>query len=209
MTSLFRADSLEGPSAFESDPLFGEDGGFISREAAVASSFEEQLAAAFEEGRQAGSAELPWDDVNLLRSAADALATAGESLALIQRDGLRSQRVAIVDLALAIASHLVAREIQADPDALAAQLADALELLQGHAPPMVHLSPSDYEVLRSGGAPSLERLAGDWGATLAADEELAAGQARVEGGENLLEIELDRALARIREELLEANGESR
>lgn len=206
MTSLFKADSPGSHAAFEADSLFGEGGGFTSSEVAAAISLEEQLAAAFEEGRQAGSAELPWDDANRLRSSAEAMASAAASLDAIQRDGLRSQRTAIVDLALAIASHLLAREIEGDPDALAAQLMDALELLQGHSPATVHLSSADYEILRAGGAPTLERLAGDWGATLVANDELAPGQARVEGGESLLEIEIDRALARIREELLATNG---
>ena len=209
MTSLFKADPAAGVVSFEANPLFGEEAGFTSQRAAVASSLEEQLAAAFEEGRQAGRAELPWDEAERLRSSVDALATAGEALASIQRDGLRSQRVAIVDLALVIARHLLEREIEADPDALAAQLADALDLLQGHAPPTVHLSPADHATLSTGGATLLERLAGDWGATLVADEELAPGQARVEGGESLIEIELERALARIREELLTTSGGGR
>ncbi len=206
MMSSFRVEPAAELASFEADPLFGEELGFVSEDAVAASSLEEQLAAAFEEGRQAGRAELPWNEAEGLRTAAEGLAAAGEALARIQRDGLRSQRVAIVDLALAIAGHLLDREIEADADALVAQLADALELLQGHAPPIVYLSSADHETLRGGGAPGLERLIGDWGANLAADAELTAGRARVEGGESLLEIELDRALAGIREALLATNG---
>ncbi len=205
MTSSFRTETPEEAAAFVVDPLFGEDG-FTTELAAPDPTPEEQQAAAYEEGRRAGRAELPWEDAERLRTAADALAGAADALALVQRDGLRSQRTAIVDLALVVAGHLLGREIEADTDALAAQVADALELLQGHAPPAVHLSPPDHETLRGGGAPGLERLAGEWGATLVADEELAPGQVRVLGGESLVEIELDRALARLREELLAANG---
>lgn len=204
--SSFSADTVPALATFEPNPLFGEESNFISQNELAASSLEGRLAAAFEEGREAGRAELPWNEAGVLSTAAGALASAGEALALIQRDGLRSQRVAIVDLGLTIARHLLAREIEADPDALVAQVSDALELVQGHAPPVVYLSQADHETLRGGGAPGLERLVGDWGATLEADPELARGQARVEGGESLIELELDRALARIRAELLATHG---
>jgi hypothetical protein len=77
-----------------------------------------------------------------------------------------------------------------------------LEVVAGQTPLVLELAPDDHAVVLEGGAPGIGQITGELGVRIEASEELTLGQARVRGGESRVELDLDQALERIRQELL-------
>ena len=78
----------------------------------------------------------------------------------------------------------------------------ALDLLVFAPLFVLELAPDDHAVVLEGGAPAIARIAEQQGVRIEANEEIELGQARVRGGESHVELDLDQALERIRQELL-------
>jgi len=165
---------------------------------------EEQLAQAREEGRAEGRAELPWQEAEALGRAVAALEQAGAALGELRRGYLRSQRRALVELALAVAGRLVRRELSSDPEALAGAVERALEELDpdGEEPVSLHLAPAERTLLERDPA-IWERLTGVHGLRVEEDERLEAGDVRLRAGRSQVDARVDELLRRVREALAE------
>ena len=168
---------------------------------------EAERRAAFEAGREAGRAELPWQEARELEEAIVALESARAAFAAERRDYLRAQRRSLVELAIAIAEQILVRELHADPTALVAVVEAALDAL----PPecredeiVIPLSPADHAALARGEGDALTRLAGDGAARLVADASLAPGDVRLEAGAATLDARRAVLLERVREALAPA-----
>ncbi len=155
---------------------------------------------AFEEGREAGRAELPWQDAQALRAARTALEVSIEALARTRRANLSAQRGAVVDLALAVAERLVRRELAIDPEALMGVVERALSQLEGEEPAVVALSERDLETLGGDGEQALSRLS-DRGVRIEMDPTLSPGDTRVRAGALQVDTRLEEVLAALRNEL--------
>ncbi len=190
-------------SAFVPEPLCPGGREFVSIHTPRAPhpSLESRLQAAYEEGRQAGRAELPWADAERLGRAASALSDALHEIEKESRELRRSARELALELGLAIAERLVAGAVAADLDALAARVDAALQLVEGPTPPEVHLATDDHATVTAGAAPELQRLAEAHGARFSPDPELAPGQVRVIRADHRVELDLSRTLERLGRDL--------
>lgn len=167
-------------------------------------SLEELRQEAFEAGRAAGRAELPWRDADALRSALISLEEAARALGGVRRDYLMAQRRALVELALAVAERVLGRAVAADPDALVAVVERALAQLGADEPVRLRLCAGHLETLELGLAPQLARLAAEHGVRVEADRELVPGDVRVFAGRSQVDARLEECLRRVRDELSEA-----
>lgn len=213
MTSSFRSEPLAAQE-FIPDPLRPPTGGFRgAREVASSASAEvpeepyrdpeELLRDAYERGREAGRAELPWQEAEELQSARTALEQAVRALDDERRADLRAQREMVIELALAVARRILEREVAARLDDLEPLLERALPLLAQAGPVVLFLAPGDLETLRSGGAPAIEKLAGRALEGVVADEELRPGDARLSAGNAGVDARVRTLLAQFRAELRE------
>jgi flagellar assembly protein FliH len=129
----------------------------------------------FEEGLAAGKAEAA------ARSAR--LAALGDALAQPFHGLDRAVEDELVSLAVSLATHLVRREIESDPEVLHAAVRDCLEVLSsGERDVTLHLNPDDLALVRAqlAGAPA-PRFG------LAADPSLARGDIRAVAGASLID----------------------
>ncbi len=164
------------------------------------------LRAAREEGFAAGRAEGLAEGVRqvereALGPAAAALEEAAQALTALRRHYLRAQRGLLVELALAVAARLLAREVEADRDALAGALERALEALGEEPASRVLLSERDLELVEHGLAPRLSALAAERGLVLEASPELASGDVRVLAERSEVDARRAELLRRLRAEL--------
>jgi flagellar assembly protein FliH len=153
------------------------------------------------EGAEAARAELPWRETEALVSAASAFEEAARRITSIRRSYLNSHRHIVVELAMQIAERLIGREVAADPDALASIVERSLELFEALEAPIVLLAPADREILDAGGAPELQRLAGECELQFETDASLDPGDVRVRNGNVQVDGRVSELLRRLREEL--------
>lgn len=162
---------------------------------------EEAIREAYERGRAEARAELPVAEAEALARAAEALERGARALAVLRRDLLRAQRHAVVELALAVAEHVLGRAVRADAEGLADRVAEALELLPEAAAETLRLAPADVETLRAGGADRLARLAAEHGLEIVPDPRLERGDARIFAGRSEVDARIGEILARLRSAL--------
>ena len=129
----------------------------------------------FDEGLAAGKAEAA------ARTAR--LAALGDALAQPFHGLDRAVEDELVSLAVSLATHLVRREIESDPEVLHAAVRDCLEVLSGGERDVtLHLNPDDLALVRAqlanGPAPRVG---------LAADPSLARGDIRAVAGSSLID----------------------
>lgn len=211
MTSSYRSEPLP-PREFVADPLPRPASQFrgnrARQEVPQPESVEEPLAdpeellrQAYERGREAGRAELPWQEAEALQSAEKALSRAASALDDERRGSLRAQRETVIELALVVARRILEHEVSARLDDLEPLLERALALLARKGPVVLYLAPGDLETLRAGGAPALERLAGDAVERIEADPGLRPGDARISAGSAGVDASIDTILSQFRGEL--------
>lgn len=212
MTSSFRPEhgtAKVAGSGFEPDPMFASINGFEATdelERGREPSIEEQLQTAFEQGRETGRADLPWREAEGLESATRGLEAAIAGLIERTDEVTCAGRAAVIELGLAIARQLVGHALEVDLDALSARVSAALEVVAGQTPLVLELAPDDHAVVLEGGAAAITRITEQRGVRIEPNQEIAPGQARIRGGESHVELDLDQALARIRQELLTLTG---
>ncbi len=160
----------------------------------------EGRAEGLEEGRAAGRAEA---ETEALASAREALEEVAIGLAAVRRGYLKSERRALVDVAVAIAEQVAARAIEVDPDALAGVVERALGVLEEPRNAEVRLSPPDLELIERGAMPTLEAAVAAAGITLTSDDSLAQGDVRILAGTTEVDARRVELLRRVREELLD------
>lgn len=156
---------------------------------------------AYAEGVEAGRAELPWKEAEELRGAIETLEQALSGVADLRRDSLRDQRVAVVNLAIAIAERLVRHSIETDPEKLAAIVERAVATLPNEGKLRIAISADDYQVLQIGMAETLATFAQNCGAEIEACAELARGDVLVHGERGDVDARVASLLPRIRDAL--------
>lgn len=159
---------------------------------------DELLREAYERGRAEARAELPVAETEALGRALSSLERGARALAVLRRDLLRAQRHAVVELAFAVAEHVLGRAVQADPEGLADRVAEALALLPEGRPEALRLSPADIETLRAGHAERLAQLVEEHGLEVVADPRLEPGDARIFAGRSEVDARLGEILDRLR-----------
>ncbi len=211
MTSSFRSEPLAA-RRFVTNPLprpahgFREDhAGLRAAESRLPEETprdpDELLRESYERGREAGRAELPWQEAEALQSVQLALERAVRALEDERSATLRAQRETVIELALAVARRILEREVAARLDDIEPLLERALPLLAQAGPVVLYLAPGDLETLRAGGAPALERLAGRALAGIEADEELRPGDARLSAGSAGVDARIETILEQFRAEM--------
>lgn len=145
----------------------------------------------------------PGPDPAALARASAALERAAAAATSRPPGYLTLHRHCAVELALAIARAVLARELRRDPDALAACLERALRSLEPERPLRLRLPSPDFAALSHGLAPRLEavRAAGDL--AVVEDAELEPGDFALDGGAVDVEARLPEILERVGEALLE------
>jgi flagellar assembly protein FliH len=155
-------------------------------------------AAAWESGLQDGYQEG-------LRRAAEEQAAATERLAVLASEALtdahqfaRALEQQLVELALAVAAKVVAREVQADPTLVVGVVRDTLAELQEATVVRLRVHPDDHDLV----AAHWERLRQQRGAEqglLVADERVQRGGCVVETAIGRVDAQLDTRLAQVAE----------
>lgn len=139
------------------------------------------------EGEEAARAE----GDRRVREALALLETASAAVAELRADLTRDFRDQLHALSLAIARHLVLREVEADPDIMRALVARAVELVPSPTTIRMHLHPDDLAALASwrrdfpSGGHTMEWVA---------DPETERGGCRVETPHRLIDGRLDQSL---------------
>lgn len=203
---VVQADDATTAGAFVSAPLPRGGEAFASREPGGEADpppepepdVEARCRAAFEAGREAARAELPWSEAERLESAIGAFEKAARAFDAERGAYLRSQRGALVDLSVHLAEWILAREVAADRKAVAALVERAVAVLPPHPEIAVHLAPADHALLAAGGAAEADA------ARLTADPALEPGDVRVEAGAATLDARRKVLLERAREILAPA-----
>lgn len=198
-------------SGFVALPLAHVDGSFDAESPTVlrpsmdrpATDVESIRREAYEAGRAAGRAELPWSEAEALRTALAALEDTLRSLTALRRGYLVDNRMAVVDLAFAIAEQVLGRAVRTRRDTIVELLARALPLAGDADVIHVHLATSDLEALRSGEAPALTRFVEEHGLTTEADDALSPGESRILAGRTRVDARLGEVLRRLREDIAE------
>jgi len=156
---------------------------------------------AYERGLAAGQAELPFREAEALGTATDALEIAVRELRATRSGALEAQRDVVIELALAIASCVLERELRDGPDGLAPLVERALAEIAEPEAVALHLSESDHAALGEGGAPALERILERRDARLEVDARLRPGDVRIAFGAGEVDARRESVLARFRDEL--------
>ena len=211
MTSSFRSEPLP-PREFVADPLPRPASQFrgtrVGQEMPQPENAEKPLAdpeellrQTYERGREAGRAELPWQEAEALQSAQAALSRAASALEDERRGSLRAQRETVIELALAVAQRILEHEVSARLDDLEPLLERALALLARRGP--VVLLPG---ARRSGNATRRRRARAGAarGRRRRADRSgpgLRPGDARLSAGSAGVDASIETILSQFRSEL--------
>lgn len=198
----FIAEPVEGASETENSfvaiRLGGESASDDTESELTPEEVREQ---AYAEGVAAGRAELPWQEATELQGLIDTLEEALAGVAELRRNSLREHRVAVVELAVAIAERLVRQSIEADTDKLAAIVERSVSTLPDESKLRVLLSSADYDALQAGMASTLASFCDQSGAVIEASAELARGDVRVLGVIGDVDARVTSQLGRVREAL--------
>jgi flagellar assembly protein FliH len=122
-----------------------------------------------------------------------------ENLYEQQADRLREMQRAAVELAVAVASHLTYRQIEADEFPVAALVRQVVDQLTPTRAVSVYLNPLDLDLLRRSGAEPLE---GGPELQLLADPALSRGDCRGETEDLTVVSQLEENIRGLREDLL-------
>lgn len=203
----FSPDPLSAPGAGRFRPAGEREPAAIASPpapAAPALDVEAIRREAYEDGVRAGRAALPWQEAEALASAAAALVAAEQALAGLRGRYLVENRRTIVELACAIAEHVLGAPV-AGREALAALAARAVELFPAEEPLALHLCAADHEVLAAMPGGVLDLLPGGTGrVAVVGDPSLAPGELRLVGPSGDVRAAVADVLARLRAELGDA-----
>ncbi len=195
----FRLDPVAAPSRFAvraDEELSGPAAG-----APEPMPPEAALHEAYESGREAGRAELPFTEALELEQAAEALTRAATALCELRRDYLTAHREAIVELALAIARQLLGRAFEADPLRCVRRLEETLASVDASATIRVRIPRASAQLLEAGGSEPLALLMRHDALEVEASDALAPGEFELDAGTLHMDAQLEPWLARLREAL--------
>jgi flagellar assembly protein FliH len=175
-------------------PELGQEVLRAAREEGVAAGREAGLREGREEGARAVEREA-------LGPALEALEEAARGLAALRGSYLRAQRGLVVELALAVAERLLAREVALDADVLAGVIERALAALGDQPALRVLMNSGDLARVQRGLAPRLAALAAGAGLALEAAPDLVPGDVRVQAARSEVDARRAELLRRVRAEL--------
>lgn len=156
--------------------------------------------AAYQRGFEAGRQEGEAGEAARLRTAVAATEGALDELRAGELRWTGTIEENICALAIAVARHIVGRELESDIGPLAALVQSALAEFHLDQPMRIRINPSDLTSLRSVGADGGDPLAGIVGGRALrwhADAAIAPGGCIVEGRERIIDGRVDTALERI------------
>ncbi len=107
----------------------------------------------------------------------------------------------VVHLAIAIAQHVIRRELSVQPEIPLVLVRESLELAAGSSQVRVHLNPADHRALGNQVESFIKEMATLTSAELIADPQITPGGCRVETQFGSIDQQLEVQLARIEEEL--------
>lgn len=146
---------------------------------------------AYERGRAEGDEAARSEGDRRIRAALALLEAAAADVAKMRADLTRDFRDQLHALSLAIARHLVLREVEADPQIMRALVTRAVELAPVSGAVRLHLHPDDITALASW---QEEFSTGERGIEWVADPEAERGSCRVETPQRLIDGRLDESL---------------
>ncbi len=138
---------------------------------------------------------------NQMRSLTPALQAAVGQIVDSRADWQHHWEKSVVDLACAIASRILRREINSQPEVSLAWIRESLELAGGAAQIALHLHPSDLTTLRDQVQVLTEVLSPAAPARIVADETVTPGGCRVETEFGTVDMQLETQLKRLAEEM--------
>jgi len=151
---------------------------------------------AYAHGYEAGRAEAASEANRALRRAAERLIAAAESLDAARLSMIRDLEDGVSLLALAVARHLVLREVAGDPTIVRDLVQRGLEAFPVGSRVEIHLHPDDLAALRSQfGLPSADGRAADlqW----IADAEVERGGCTLETPHRVVDGRVETALSEL------------
>jgi len=168
------------------------------REAARRAAYEEGFAAGLAAGRQEESAKLA-DAIGALEAAADAIATRQA----IPDEMLHEHVLAV---SLAVARHIIAREIRGDQQAIADLVRRALTHFPLDEAVRIRVNPRDLSTIStvSSDSGASVRIAPGRNVQWIPDPQMQYGECIVEGRNRIVDGRIDRALERIYHQLSHA-----
>ena len=160
-------------------------------------------AAGLERGREEGRAEAEEaarrEAAERLAASHRALEAALDAVEAAEAPALRALEKNIVALAVAVARHVIGREVKGDARAIAELVRRAIAEFPIDQPLRVRLNPGDLSTISAAVSPDGEPLAIAPGRNLrwVADPRIESGGCMVEGREQIVDGRVDRALERI------------
>jgi len=130
-----------------------------------------------------------------------ALVTAVGQIEDSRQDWLRNWESSVVDLAGAIATRIIRRELTQQPEIPQEWVADALRLVAGSGEIIIRLNPTDQQTLGNQAARLAESFSAAAPATVVADENISPGGCRIETEFGSIDQQIETQVSRIAEEL--------
>jgi len=200
----FREEADEGAPARGTAPERAQ-----SERAAAADVVALELAAAREEGRQEGYKE------GLARGREEGLETAREPARLLEKAMRRVSEERgtllakaerdVLDLAIAIATRIVRREVEIDRDLVTRVISDALRRASPLEEVVVRVNPSDYARIKA--VAGLEAILGDIRhLVLVEDRRVSTGGCLIETASGAIDARVETQLEEIERALVRAQG---
>ena len=194
----FRDEASPPEGAAPRKPAGGDHGSRVA--AARSDGYREGFAAGLARGREEGEASAR-EAVALLRKAAARLADERTAV-------LAGAEEDVADLAIAIASRVVRREVVVDRDLVVRVLAEALHRVSPLEEIVVRVHPSDYRMIRES-ATALEALREVRHFEIAEDRRVGRGGCLVEATSGAIDARLETTLEEIERALHRAAEEHR
>lgn len=192
----------ELPRGRASLPAAHRPGAASQEEARLSQAAEDGYARGYEQGFKAGE----FAEGARLRST---LAALEEGLVSLERESARwvgNAEENICALAVAVARHLIGRELSTSPELVVEAVRLALAEFPVGEAVRVHLNPQDLQVVTAALADGEGRPAGRSAVRWSADARLAPGSCLLEGSDRLVDGRVDMGLERLYRRLSHAGG---
>lgn len=173
----------------------------------VARERQAELEEAYQRGLEDGAAEVLQRDASMVRAALDAAESAAAQILAAERGWVQTAQENVVALAVAVARHVIGRELKGDPHVVADLVRKALANFPTEEGVRVRVHPEDLSVLTLATSEDGTRIpvAPGRDVTWVADTELQPGGCIVEGRNRVVDGRVDHALERIYLKLADGN----
>jgi flagellar biosynthesis/type III secretory pathway protein FliH len=172
----------------------------------IAEQRQAELEEAYQRGLEDGAAEVMHRDATLVRSALDAVEASAAQLVAAEHGWVQTAHENLCALAVAIARHVIGRELTGDPHAVADLARKALAFFPAEEAVRVRINPADLSMLTLATAEDGGQIpvAPGRDVTWVADADMHSGGCVVEGRHRVVDGRADHALERIYQKLTDA-----